>query len=461
MFDIPKPKTTNMHESTWDHHGSYQWTYFADEIKQRIKFFLQQRLSGKNIEIGGGWYLSYPDSVVVDLSSVCLSHNPAKEKLQFDLDTIRKGNKLPYADGSFDSATLISVWQYLKHPEKVLRELERILVPGAEIYLINGQGGGLEECIVGTGKTESIQDFFKTAGYDTLIEHIPCFDGDVREFQSVCAAMPDKDLFGQVYSQIKNKEQRKKQDEEICQNPSIFTNEYIEWEMRMVNSRLSRLSSFPVTQYSREYLERIETFSQEYNKQTGEVPLIFIEHFFEPALAMLTPEYKYLHGTMFLMGVDKQAENFSSQVNDLLKKFELCFSRHGNYFKQTSITRLLSYCADFVQKPKEHYSRYDENEANLERFADFISSQGLNSFTRELQEQIYLRLKTNVPNLDKMMQKSKAYGYHFATYEYKQKRTIDELIKIKEEIMSTNVPVVETQKLNYSSLLSNIRQFVR
>ena len=63
MFKVPEPKTENPHESTWDHHGSYQWTYFADEIKQRIQYFLLQRLHGKNIEIGGGWYLSYPNSV--------------------------------------------------------------------------------------------------------------------------------------------------------------------------------------------------------------------------------------------------------------------------------------------------------------------------------------------------------------------------------------------------------------
>jgi len=148
MFNVPEPKTKNRNESTWDHHGSYQWTYFPDEIKQRIKFFLLKRLRGKNIEVGGGWYHSYPDSVVVDLSSVCLKHNPAKEKLQFDLEIIGEGKKLPYKDNSFNSATLISVWQYLQHPKAVLGELERILKPGAEIYLINGQGAGLKECIV-------------------------------------------------------------------------------------------------------------------------------------------------------------------------------------------------------------------------------------------------------------------------------------------------------------------------
>ena len=245
MFKVPKPKTENRHESTWDHHGSYQWTYFADEIKQRIQYFLLQKLNGKNIEIGGGWYLSYPNSVVVDLSSVCLEYNPAKEKLQFDLDTIGEGKQLPYEDDYFSSATLISVWQYLRHPKAVLGELERILKPGAEIYLINVQGAGLEECIVEASRTEILQKFFQELGYDSLIEHIPTFGGKVRELQSVCVAMPDIDLFGEAPSRIRNKEQREKQDENLCQDPSIFINEYVDWQMKNVASKLAKLSTFP------------------------------------------------------------------------------------------------------------------------------------------------------------------------------------------------------------------------
>ena len=302
MSNLPEPKTKNVHESTWNYHGSYQWTYFVDEIKQRIKFFLLQKLHGKNIEVGGGWYLSYPDSVVVDLSSVCLNHNPAKEKLQFDLDTIGEGKRLPYEDNSFNSATFISVWQYLQHPKAVLGELERILKPGAEMYLINGQGAGLEECVVGMSRTESLQEFFQELGYDTLIEHITAFDGGVNKFQSVCVAMPDIDLFGEAPSRIQNKAKRQKQDEEICQDPSIFVNAYVDWEMRNVASRLARLSSFPVTRYSQEYLEKIEAFSQEYHEQIGGIPLVFIEHGFEPELAMLTSDSKYLHKIMFLIG---------------------------------------------------------------------------------------------------------------------------------------------------------------
>ncbi|MEA3514494.1 MAG: methyltransferase domain-containing protein [Nanoarchaeota archaeon] len=461
MFNVPESKTKNRHESTWDHHGSYQWTYFADEIKQRINFFLLQRLRGNNIEVGGGWYLSYPDSVVVDLSTVCLNHNPAKEKLQFDLDIIGKGKKLPYKDNSFNSATLISVWQYLQHPKAVLGELERILKPGAEIYLINGQGAGLQECVVGRSRTEYLQEFFQELGYDTLVEHIPAFNGSVSEFQSVCVAMPDVDLFGDAPSRIKNKAQRKKQDQEICQDSSKFINAYVDWEMRNITARLAKLSSFPVTRYSQEYLGKIEAFSQKYHEQTGGIPLIFMEHSFEPELAMLTQDYKFLYETMFLMGVTEKVDNYSETADEMLKKYELGFTRYSNYFNQPTTTNLVEYCAEFEPKQEYYWSGTKGNETELRKFATFISSLGLNSFTRKLQKQVYDRLQPNVPDLDEQIQRQRAFGYKMATYEHKQKRNIDELIAIKKRIEEDGVPTVETRKLDYFPILPVLRQFIK
>lgn len=461
MFDVPTPKTKNPHESTWDHHGSYQWTYFVDEIKQRIKYFLLQRLHGKNIEVGGGWYLSYPDSVVVDLSSVCLEYNPAKEKLQFDLDTLGEGKKLPYRDHSFNSATLISVWQYLKYPKEVVGELERILIPGAELYLINGQGAGLEECIVGRNRTENLQEFFQELGYDTLIEHIPSCGGRLSEFQSLCVAMPDIDLFGKT-SRMWNKEQRKKQDKEVCQDSLIFTNEYIDWEMRNISSKLAKLSSFPVTKYSQEYLERIEAFSKEYNKQTGGIPLVFVEQGFKPELAMLLPDYNFLNGIMFLIGGEGVVENgFNGPENEILKKYDLGFARYCNYFNKSTTTSLLDYCTNFKLKQEDYYRGSRGNEEELRKFANFIASLGLNSFTRQLQQQVYDRLQLNVPDLDEEIQCQRALGYSFATHEHKQERKIDNLISIKQKIKSEKIQTIRTEELDYFPIIPSLRKFIQ
>lgn len=112
-----------------DNHSSGQWVYFAEEIKQRICFFLSDKLFGKNLELGGGWYLSHPHSTVVDISPKALAYNPAKEKVEFDLDSITDGNKLPFPDHSFDHATMVSVYQYLRESQAFKDEIMRVLKP--------------------------------------------------------------------------------------------------------------------------------------------------------------------------------------------------------------------------------------------------------------------------------------------------------------------------------------------
>ncbi|MFH1585752.1 MAG: methyltransferase domain-containing protein [archaeon] len=459
-MDKPKTRTNHPHESTWDHHGSYQWTYFSDEVKQRINFFLSRRLHGKNIDVGGGWYLSYPNSTVVDLSSVCLAHNPAKEKLQFDLDELGGGKHLPYGDKTFDSATLISVWQYLKHPIVMKEELERILKPGAEIYLINGQGGALQECAVSSGRSQEVQRFFQEQGYNSLVENIPSFGGDVNEFQSVCVAMPDRDLFGVAPSRVRNKEKRAKENGEVCQDPSIFQNAFADWELRKRVDLLSAISTFPITKYSQEYLERIERFSQEYHNQTGGVPLIFDEHTIEPELLMLTPDYKFLFATMFLMGEEKAVDRWKGPADDLLKKHRLGFSRHCNYFDFETKQGLLEHCEKFEPRKDDYWGRSSGNETELRKYANFISAIGMNSFTRELQTQIHQRLEPRVKDLDERVERQRAFGYHMATFEGKQQRKIDRLVDVKRAIEGNGTEVAGEGKLDYHPYVSKMREFI-
>jgi len=443
LFEVLKRKTKNPHESIWDHHGSYQWTYFNEEIKERINFFLSRRLHGKNIDLGGGWYLSYPNSTVVDLSSVCLANNPANEKLQFDLNTLGKDKHLPYESHSFDSATLISSWQYLRNPAKVTKELKRVLRPGAEIYIINGQGAGLEECVCGSTRSENVQKFFRIQGYDTLIENIPSFGSDVKEFQAVCVAMPDKDMFGNVPSTIRDKKRRAAENQEICENPSIFQNDFADWELEKRASLLSKISIFPITKCSQEYLERVERFSQEYHEQTKGIPLIFLEHTLEPELFMLTPGYRFLVGTMFLMGEEKR----SDCVERLLKSHKLSLIRYSNYFNFSSIPELLENCekCEFSMTGK---------------YTEFISSIGLNSFTKKLQAQIYQRLSPEFRNFNKEIEMHKAFNFHMLTCENKQERRIDELIRVKDKIEKEDIETLGKGKLNYFPYINKMREFI-
>lgn len=468
MFDIPEPKTGNRHESTWDNHGSYQWTYFADAVKQRISYFLLQRLNGHNLEVGGGWYLSYPDSVVVDLSSVCLSHNPAKEKLQFDLDSIVEGARLPFNDNSFNSATIISVWQYLSHPEEVLGELERVLRPGAEMYLINGQGAGLDECKVGITTTKQLEKFFQDLGYDTLIEHIPAFDSTrIDEFQSLCVAMPDIDLFGVTPSRILNKVDREERDKEICEKRSIFNNAFIEWEIRNVALKLMELDHYPVTEYSQEYLAKVEAFSQECYKKTGLTPLIFMDCI-EPKLAMLTPDSEGLFERMVLVGQDEEECNnvFGDErhklVSKLEKKYELKFIKSIGYFGyKENISELLEKCAKFKPVKEDRWRGISGNMHELRSYVEFISSYSRNSHTRDLQRQMYDLLKSNVPDLNQRIEREEVRCLHYATYENKQERRIDKLIAVKEKILTEAIPIIEMRKFDYQRLLPQVKRHIK
>lgn len=458
MSDLPKPKTSNPHEATWDHHGSYQWGYFADEVKSLIKFFLSRKLTGKNIEFGGGWYLSYPNSVVVDLSSVCLQHNPAKEKLQFDLDELGKGKRLPYGDHSFDSATFISVWQYLRHPNAVVNELERIVRPGGEVYLINGQNGGLEECIVGTTRSENIVHFFRELNYDTVVEVIPS-PGKINEFQSVCVAMPDSDLFGKNPSKIKDREKIIRKNKELLENPSVFFELYTNYEIRKIYEYLAQLREFPVTQYSQEYLARTEAFSQECKKETGIAPLLFIEHDIEQSLLMLTPENKSFFVNMILIGENERINENNEEIESLLNKYELKFSKYFGYFHFPTTNRVLEHCRQFVNEGHQIGSGKG-NETDLMKFGDFISAISLNSFTRELQSDIYNALKPRVKDLDERIEKRKAFGYSMCTMESKQKRRISKLIELKRKIETEGISIIRREKRDYTNIISALRNYV-
>ena len=461
MSNSSKPKTSNVHESTWDRHGSSKWTYFSDGIKQRINFFLVQKLFGRNIDVGGGWYLHYPNSAVVDLSSVCLANNPATEKLQFDLDELSDDNCLPYTENSFDSATLISTWQYLRNQHAVASELERILKPGAEIYIINGQGAGLQECVVGSGRSENIRKFFQEKGYDTLIENVPSFGKSVDEFQSVCVAMPDIDLFGRTLSRIRNKETRIRKNEEKCQDPLIFQNAFADWELRKRASLLSELSRFPITKYAQEYLERIERFSQECNNKTGGIPLIFLENTIEPELLMLTPEYRSLYETLFLMGEGKPVENKKRDiVENLFEKYDLSFAWHSNYFNFEDTGKLLDHCAKFKLEREDYWGRTCGNQTELRTFANFVSSISLNSFTGNLQKQMYEPLKSNVEDFDLRVERQRAFGYHMATFENKQQRRIDRLILAKRKINGNGIETVGESELNFGPYITLMRDFI-
>jgi SAM-dependent methyltransferase len=428
--------TNNKFEAEWDRHGSYQWTYFCDEAKSRISYFLNKRLSGKNIDIGGGWYLHYDNSAVVDLSSVCLEHNPAKEKLQFDLDELAKNKYLPYRNNSFDSATFISSWQYLRFPDLVTKEMKRVLKPGAEMYIINGQGAGLSECIVNHSRSPDIENYFASKGFDTLVEEIYH-----NEFKSVCVKMPYTDVFGKKVSIIPKKGQRLAQEES-------FEKDYINSEYLSRKKLLEKLLVYPVTKYSQDLLEKYESFSREYYEKSGELPLIFLDRHIKAEFLMSIPDDYRSLGILVAM---KEKEKSNDSNYDLLceieKKHNISFCQVYGYFGYDFIDDMVLDCKN------NRLSRF-------ESLIDFISSYPLNSMTKKYQKIIYSELKKNDKNLDEKILKANARRYSFLTYNFRNNPSINELIARKKRVEEEKIETVCQKRMNLKECLPYLKDYI-
>ncbi len=460
-----KLNTNHPHEKTWDHHGSYQWTYFGEHVKQRISYFLSERLHGRNLDLGGGWYLHYPNSTVVDLSSTCLDYNPAQDKLQFDLDELGEGMTLPFSDHSFDSATLVSTWQYLSKPGGVIDELQRVIRPGGEVYIINGQGAGLDECVVGSRNSQEVQKYLSKVGLDTLVEYIPVSDEPVSEhrggeFMSVCTAMPEPDLIDGMRSRVKNKEQRQQADQEVRQKPSLSNKAFKDYELARMAEPLVKLAEYPITQYSLDYLAKIEAFSQRCTALVGETPIIFAEYVTPFELAFLLPEADTFFPTItFFEGRNRDTHSKLDQAGELGKESELRFGYHLNYFSEITPESLLDYCRQFVPKKRGDFGDTG-NEDQTYRFVKFVSALGLNDYTKSLQQAMYQALKPNIPDIDQRLTKQKHGAFFTLTLEHKQRRKIVDLIEAKNRILTDGIPIVGTGHLNLAEIIPTLRQFI-
>jgi SAM-dependent methyltransferase len=443
-------------QKVWDWHGSYQWTYFDEEIKQIIDFFLSKRLSGKNLDLGGGWYLPYENSTVIDVSPVCLEYNIAKEKILFDLDSLGNGKKLPFKSQSFDSATMISVWQYLQHPEKVMKELERVLIPGSEVYIINGQGAGLDECVVNESRTEAIKAHIAemNRNYDCLIERIPSPDYMSDTFRSLCVAMPGQ---GNKIARVKDRKKRTGEG-----NDSSLA-EYHEFKLNNFISSLSKISEYPVTEYSMKYKEKIDNLSREYFALTGIKTMFYLDHGIKPDIDMFIPDKDiHLYETVRLINAKKNRDmgRKSYDFHDFSRKHGFsCGTTSGSFPK--SLEELTDECNELKNKYEQSsHSLYESNNHSmLEQYAQFVASVPLNSYAKEVQEKIYSILKN--PEFDNAIKKCTVWNIGFTCHQHKQRRHIDRLIATKEKILKEKIKTVETARFDFMNYSKELYDYIK
>ncbi len=417
MLDTSEEKTIR---EIWDGHGKYQWTYFSETVKQFIELHLEKRLSGRNLDVGGGWYLHYPNSDVVDISPVCLEYNkvPPERKHVFDLDSISRGARLPFGDGTFDSATMISVAQYLPDPWSVIKEVERVLKPGAELYVIGGEDAGITELIAnwGFGNSKQVEWSFRSEGYDTITEKIPSCNGSTGAFSSVCVAMHD----GKGGSHIRHKGKRLREAKSF--SPQKFIEEYAEREASDRISRLRQLERYPVTKHSIGLLQRANDFSRELHERTGATPIIYCDSI-RPEMDMALPGSE----PFLSMAVVARDERSDWRIPKDMDYRGLSMATCCGYLPDTE-GRMRLALRDLETR------KTDDSQKSM--FLDFAASVKVNDAAAELGAKMERSLVINDIGYLSGVFLRQAVAVSAEASQYKQRRDVDELIERKAYIES-------------------------
>lgn len=411
----------------WDRYSEWQWVYFAEEIKQRISYFLSDKLFGKNLDIGWGRYLSYPHSTVIDVSPKALAYNPAKEKVEFDLDDIHKGKQFPFPDHSFDHATMISVYQYLKGWKQLRDELMRILKPGSELYIINLNGGGSglssDGVLQGPTHISSIKADFDEAWFTTLVENIP-FHSDITQTQSLCIAMPGIDLFGPNNWNIRNQDERIEKNkihsryrpfylqienrygevddaaiDDETKHTDVFTAEYSKWELKKMNDLFYKIATYPVTEFSLNYRKFFEAFTEECLATTECMPIITSYTYNDIDIDMLEGKL-VLEPSIHVLGrTNKPSDEEVKDVMEIAKKYGLTPWARSNPFKWDTIEEIVDY---YTKREKEkEYSPLSEcfrkkwfSKNEQYSLTSFLAQIPFNGVTKNLQNRLYTLIQS-------------------------------------------------------------------
>lgn len=110
-----------------------QWFAFRGEIRTRAWVHKQAR--GRVLDIGcaDGWVRNALDP---DCEYVGLDY-PVTARTMYGTrpDVFADGALLPFRDASFQCVTLLEVLEHVAHPDLVLREAQRVLVPGGTLLL--------------------------------------------------------------------------------------------------------------------------------------------------------------------------------------------------------------------------------------------------------------------------------------------------------------------------------------
>jgi hypothetical protein len=393
--------------------------------------------------------------------------------VQFNLEDVARTNalgrhnRLPFRDQTFDSATLVSVWQYVHHAPELMREFVRVLKPGSEVYIINKPGAHLDSvpCPQPTDP-RMVERQVRAMGYDTLIETIPV---DEPPFSAVVVAIPDRN----GVSRIIDKERRIKDEASLSANPKDFLMYFSGWEAERARAVLVQLAEHPITQHSKEYVASADELTKESQERFGVTPVLFLEHDTPATLHLLTPNDNPF-ATLVLLhkdGTHRENEHeIYNHLRELMVPRKISGIHHMNYLGVESTPELWRK----IDKLRDNDERgrcdneWWSNEVN--KLTSFIAAVPMSTATAELQKQVYEKLK-KVPRLgkwemwttplDKKIKQARNFNLYCAVSEYKQRRRIDKLVEAKKRIIEEGIPVAGTARLHFGHFLDFYRRELR
>lgn len=417
----------------WDHHGGYKWVYFPEPAKQLIEFFLWDKVRGRHLDLAAGWYTYHPNTTAVDLSPRSLAGSCAKEKLLFDLEEIGQGKPLPFQDHSFGSASIVSGWQYLRERRKIIQEVERVLIPGSELYIINDAGAGLSEVMCGPSSSISIEKEILEYGYDCIRERIPF--GRNNGLESVTVAMPERDLFT-FTSRVRDRTERIAESK--AREQAAFFEDFAGWETRRMLEVSYGLRQYPVTEYSFQLQEKVEGCAQRIKTRTGKTPFVVMEHALLAELELAIPGVQ--HHMILFLPERKGAESIvEEEVQRLRVGDGVGLIQYSNYLGARSREEIMRRAGE-VSMPLDFQERKNWEHMHVYPLISFVTSIGLTQDTRILQAELAAVLAAKLPDFERR-KKEMAYARLYRFLEQtKQERRVGSCVAQKRRIQEEAIP---------------------
>jgi len=172
--------------------GEGSWT--PGTVRDDVSQYFDDKIDGANLDLCSGFYPHVKGSVGLDVSQLALFflreigkkiQRPYSSALLFELNSTSHRNPLPFDDNTFGSATMIFGWNYIDPIEEVVREVDRVVSPRGNLYVVQARNPIFEPNMAYRADgSQEIQRKLEQMGYKSVIESI-CHDEKIKHVDSV------------------------------------------------------------------------------------------------------------------------------------------------------------------------------------------------------------------------------------------------------------------------------------